>query len=49
MTVRGGGQFSFVDALMPQAKVTGRLERLSSVVKWYRFEKHLSCRPTGRW
>jgi IS5 family transposase len=43
MTVRGGGQFSFVDALMPQAKVTGRLERLSSVVKWYRFEKHLSC------
>jgi IS5 family transposase len=42
MSVRDGGQFSFVDALMPQSKGAGRLERLSSLVKWYRFEKHLS-------
>ncbi|WP_276118622.1 IS5 family transposase [Pararhizobium qamdonense] len=42
MSVRNGGQFSFVDALMPQGKGAGRLERLSSLVKWYRFEKHLN-------
>jgi IS5 family transposase len=42
MSVRDGGQFSFVDALMPQGKGAGRLERLSSLVKWYRFEKPLN-------
>jgi IS5 family transposase len=42
MSVRDGGQFSFVDALMPQSKGAGRLERLSSLVKWYRFEKILA-------
>ena len=41
MSVRENGQFSFVDALMPQSKGGGRLDRLSSLVKWYRFEKHL--------
>jgi transposase, IS5 family len=35
------GQFSFVDALIRQGKGAGRLDRLSSLVKWYRFEKHL--------
>ncbi len=42
MSVRDNRQFSFVEALMPQAKGSGRLERLSGVVKWYRFEKLLS-------
>lgn len=42
MSVRDSRQFSFVEALMPQAKGAGRLERLSGVVKWYRFEK-LAC------
>ncbi len=41
MSVRGSGQFSFVDALMPQGG-GGRLERLSGLVKWYRFEKLLA-------
>jgi IS5 family transposase len=41
MSVRENGQFSFVDALMPQ-RGGGRLDRLSSLVKWYRFEKHLN-------
>lgn len=41
MSVRESGQFSFVDALMPQSG-GGRLDRLSSLVKWYRFEKHLN-------
>lgn len=41
MSVRGSGQFSFVDALMPQGG-GGRLERLSALVKWYRFEKLLA-------
>lgn len=41
MSGRESGQFSFVDALMPQGKGGGRLERLSLLVKWYRFEKHL--------
>ncbi len=31
----------FVDALMPQGG-GGRLERLSGLVKWYRFEKLLA-------
>lgn len=42
MSVGDNRQFSFVEALMPQAKGAGRLERLSSLVKWYRFEKLLS-------
>lgn len=42
MSVRDSRQFSFVEALMPQAKGAGRLERLSGVVKWYRFEKLLA-------
>ncbi|MCD2176202.1 IS5 family transposase [Rhizobium sp. C4] len=41
MSVRREGQFSFVDALMPQGG-GGRLERLSGLVKWYRFEKLLA-------
>jgi len=41
MSVRESGQFSFVDALLPQGG-GGRLDRLSSLVKWYRFEKHLA-------
>ncbi len=40
MSVRRDGQFSFVDALMPQGG-GGRVERLSGLVKWYRFEKVL--------
>ena len=42
MSVRDGGQFSFADALIHQGKGSGRLDRLSSLVKWYRFEKHLA-------
>lgn len=42
MSVRDGGQFSFADALIPQGKGSGRLDKLSSLVKWYRFEKHLA-------
>jgi transposase, IS5 family len=41
MSVRQNGQFSFVDALMPQ-RGGGRLDRMSALVKWYRFEKILS-------
>ena len=52
MSVNGSGQFSFVDALMPSPRGQQRLEKLSSVVKWYRFEKLLrSLRepdPVGR-
>lgn len=40
MVVRQSGQFSFVDALLPQAG-GGRLDRVSELVKWYRFEKIL--------
>ncbi len=42
MPVKGSGQFSFVDALV--SRELGRsdvLERLSGLVKWYRFEKLL--------
>ncbi len=40
MSVKPSGQFSFVEALMPQgAGRNGRLERLSELVRWYRFEK----------
>jgi transposase, IS5 family len=42
MAVKQSGQFSFVDALMPSASGRGgRLERLSALVKWHRFEKIL--------
>jgi hypothetical protein len=41
-----GGQFSFADALVTSRKGGDRLGRLSSVVKWYRFEKVL--KPLGR-
>lgn len=41
MSVRESGQFSFVDALMPQRQ-GGRLDRVTALVKWYRFEKILS-------
>jgi IS5 family transposase len=44
MAVRSAGQFSFVDALAPQLSGgSGRLDRLSGLVKWYRFEKLLAC------
>jgi IS5 family transposase len=48
MAVRSTGQFSFVDALAPQATVSGsRLDRISGLVKWYRFEKLLACLRDG--
>lgn len=43
MATKASGQFSFVEALLPQG--LGRneqLDRLSSLVKWYRFEKVLA-------
>src|SRR3954469_12706171 len=43
MSVKGTGQFSFVDALLPRGlKGSGRLDRLSELVRWYRFEKLLA-------
>lgn len=43
MTTKPSGQFSFVEALLPQGLGrNGRLDRLSSLVKWYRFEKILA-------
>jgi IS5 family transposase len=43
MTTKPTGQFSFVEALLPQGLGrSGRLDRLSSLVKWYRFEKILA-------
>jgi IS5 family transposase len=43
MTTKPSGQFSFVEALLPQGLGrSGRLDRLSSLVKWYRFEKILA-------
>jgi len=40
MAVKGTGQFSFVEALLPEGLGrSGRLDRLSGLVKWYRFEK----------
>jgi transposase, IS5 family len=43
MAVKQTGQFSFVDALMPSGwGHNDRLERLTQLVKWYRFEKLLS-------
>ena len=43
MAVQKSGQISFVEALMPVHRGQQRLEKLSEVVKWYRFEKLLSC------
>jgi IS5 family transposase len=43
MATKPSGQFSFVEALLPQGLGrSGRLDRLSSLVKWYRFEKILA-------
>lgn len=42
MAVKKSDQFSFVEALMPVHRGEQRLEKLSEVVKWYRFEKLLS-------
>lgn len=49
MTTKPSGQFSFVEALLPQSiGRSGRLDRLSGLVKWYRFEKILArLRPPG--
>ena len=49
MSVRQSGQFSFVDALSPRGiGRNDRLDRLSGLVKWYRFEKILArLRPEG--
>jgi IS5 family transposase len=44
MALKRTGQFSFVDALVPGGLGgNARLERLTTLVKWYRFEK-LLCR-----
>jgi IS5 family transposase len=43
MAAKPSGQFSFVEALLPQGLGrNGRLDRLSTLVKWYRFEKMLA-------
>lgn len=43
MSVKGSGQLSFVEALLPQGlKGSGRLDRLDELVKWYRLEKVLA-------
>jgi len=43
MSVKRTGQFSFVDALMPDGLGgSKRLDRLTELVKWYRFEKLLA-------
>ena len=43
MAVKQSGQFSFVDALLPAGIGRNeRLDRLSGLVKWYRFEKILA-------
>src|SRR5258708_9899015 len=42
MAIRQGGQVRFGEALLPQSLGrNGRLDRLSALVKWYRFEKLL--------
>ena len=38
MAVKRTGQLSFAEALMPAAR-QGQLDRLTELVKWYRFEK----------
>ena len=42
MAMKKSGQISFVEALMPKHPGGHRLEKLSTVVKWYRFEKLLA-------
>jgi transposase, IS5 family len=43
MSVKRTGQMSFVEAMLPEGLPgSGRLDRLSSLVKWYRFEKLLA-------
>jgi len=41
MAMKKSGQISFVEALMPVGRGQQRLEKLSEVVKWYRFERLL--------
>jgi len=42
MAVKRTGQLSFVEAMLPDGlKGSGRLDRLTGLVKWYRFEKLL--------
>jgi len=52
MSVKRTGQFSFAEALMPSGwGHNERLERLTQLVKWYRFEKLLGgvrCEGPGR-
>jgi IS5 family transposase len=44
MAVKAAGQFSFAEALMPSGwGHNERLERLTQLVKWYRFEKLLGA------
>jgi IS5 family transposase len=45
MVEKHSGQFSFADALVNRRAGSDRLGKLSSVVKWYRFEKLL--KPVG--
>jgi IS5 family transposase len=48
MALKSSGQFSFVDALAPQLTGgSGRLDRISALVKWYRFEKLLASVRDG--
>lgn len=48
MAEKKTGQFSFVEALVPQlASGSGRLDRLHGLVKWYRFEKLLAFLRDG--
>jgi IS5 family transposase len=43
MSVKRTGQLSFVEAMLPAGLPgSGRLDRLSDLVKWYRFEKLLA-------
>jgi IS5 family transposase len=43
MAVKRTGQLSFVEALLPGGlKGSGRLDRLTELVRWYRFEKLLA-------
>ena len=43
MALKQSGQFGFVDALMPSGVGRNdRLDKLLSLVKWYRFEKVLA-------
>lgn len=43
MAVKRTGQLSFVEAMLPEGpRGNGRLDRLSELAKWYRFEKLLA-------